>query len=254
MSKKPEHVFLIDGSGFIFRAYYALPPMTRPDGMPVNAVFGFIKMVMKLIDDTDAEHIAVIFDRARKTFRNDIYPDYKANRDDPPDDLIPQFALIREATRAMGLPGVEKEGFEADDLIATYARAAAARGRGSLKPHAHGLRAVDQRQLARGLGHVGGKAGAGAGAVDDHKRLLVLAAGEVEHAFGRPEGHVAHRDRHDHQGGGAQRGADLRYDLEISFEESAKGAETHIQIPRQELCEACRGSGAAVFDAVTATR
>jgi DNA polymerase-1 len=124
VSKKPEHVFLIDGSGFIFRAYYALPPMTRPDGTPVNAVFGFTKMVMKLVDDTDAEHIAVIFDRARKTFRNDIYADYKANRPPPPEDLIPQFDLVRDATRALNVACVDMGGFEADDLIATYARLA----------------------------------------------------------------------------------------------------------------------------------
>ena len=120
-AKAPKHVFLIDGSGFIFRAYYALPPMTRLDGTPVNAVFGFTKMLMKLIDDTVADHIAVIFDHARKTFRNDIYTDYKANREAPPEDLIPQFALVREATAALNVSAVEKEGFEADDLIATVA-------------------------------------------------------------------------------------------------------------------------------------
>jgi len=124
VSKKPEHVFLIDGSGFVFRAYYALPPMTRSDGTPVNAVFGFTKMVMKLVDNTDAEHIAVIFDRARKTFRNDIYADYKANRPPPPEDLIPQFDLVRDATRALNVACVDMDGFEADDLIATYARLA----------------------------------------------------------------------------------------------------------------------------------
>ena len=124
MSKKPEHVFLIDGSGFIFRAYYGLPPMTRPDGTPVNAVFGFTKMVMKLVADTDADHIAVILDRARKTFRNDIYADYKANRPPPPEDLIPQFDLVRDATRALNVACVDMDGFEADDLIATYARLA----------------------------------------------------------------------------------------------------------------------------------
>ncbi len=124
----PKHVFLIDGSGFIFRAYHALPPMTRDDGTPVNAVFGFTKMLMKLIDDTDADHIAVIFDRARKTFRNDIYPDYKAHREAPPEDLIPQFAVVREATEALNVPAIEMNGYEADDLIATYARQAAADG------------------------------------------------------------------------------------------------------------------------------
>ncbi|MED5395664.1 MAG: DNA polymerase I [Pseudomonadota bacterium] len=127
-AKAPKHVFLIDGSGFIFRAYYALPPMTRLDGTPVNAVFGFTKMLMKLIDDTVADHIAVIFDHARKTVRNDIYTDYKANREAPPEDLIPQFALVREATAALNVSAVEKEGFEADDLIATYTRQATEAG------------------------------------------------------------------------------------------------------------------------------
>ena len=119
-----KHLTLIDGSGFIFRAYHALPPMNRPDGTPVNAVYGFTTMIMKLIEDQVPDHIAVIFDKGRRTFRNDIYPDYKANRPPPPDDLIPQFALIRDATRALGLASVDKEGFEADDLIATYARQA----------------------------------------------------------------------------------------------------------------------------------
>ena len=128
MTKKPDHVFLIDGSGFLFRAYHALPPMTRPDGTPVNAVFGFTKMLMKLVDDTDAEYVAVIFDKARKTFRNNIYPDYKANRPDPPEDLIPQFQLVRDATRALNIAMVDMEGFEADDLIATYARLAREEG------------------------------------------------------------------------------------------------------------------------------
>lgn len=123
-----KHVFLIDGSGFIFRAYHGLPPMTRPDGTPVNAVYGFTNMMLKLVEDTDADYIAVVFDRARKTFRSDIYPQYKAHRPPPPDDLIPQFELVREATRAMGLKAVDMEGFEADDLIATYARQATEAG------------------------------------------------------------------------------------------------------------------------------
>ncbi|MBT5033847.1 MAG: DNA polymerase I, partial [Rhodospirillaceae bacterium] len=120
----PKHVFLIDGSGFLFRAYHGLPPMSRADGTPVNAVFGFTKMLMKLVEDTDADHIAVVFDRARKTFRNEIYGEYKAHRPPPPDDLIPQFALVREATRALNIAEVGMEGYEADDLIATYARQA----------------------------------------------------------------------------------------------------------------------------------
>ena len=128
MTNQPKHLYLIDGSGFLFRAFHALPPMTRDDGTPVNAVFGFTKMVMKLIDDTDADYIAVIFDRARKTFRSKIYADYKANRPPPPDELIPQFQLVRNATEAMNVPAIDMDGFEADDLIATYARQAAEAG------------------------------------------------------------------------------------------------------------------------------
>jgi len=123
-NSQPKHVYLVDGSGYIFRAYHALPPLTRADGTPVNAVLGFTSMLMKLIGETDADHIAVIFDTARATFRNEIYPEYKANRPPPPEELIPQFALIREATRAFNLPSIEMQGYEADDLIATYARLA----------------------------------------------------------------------------------------------------------------------------------
>ncbi len=123
-----KHLFLIDGSGFIFRAYHALPPMTRGDGTPVGAVYGFTKMIMKLVEDTDADAIAVVLDRARKTFRNDIYPEYKAHRPPAPDDLIPQFALVRDAVEAMDLKSVDMEGYEADDLIATYAMQARERG------------------------------------------------------------------------------------------------------------------------------
>ena len=122
--ERPEHVVLIDGSGFIFRAFHALPPMTRGDGTPVNAVYGFVNMLMKLLDDLDAERIAVIFDYSGKSFRNDIYPEYKAHRPPAPEELVPQFGLIREATRAFNLPCIEREGFEADDIIATYARLA----------------------------------------------------------------------------------------------------------------------------------
>ncbi|MEX2615667.1 MAG: DNA polymerase I [Alphaproteobacteria bacterium] len=124
----PKHVFLIDGSGFIFRAFHALPPMTRPDGTPVNAVYGFTNMLMKLMEDTDADHIAVIFDAARKTFRSDIYPAYKAQRPPPPEDLVPQFDLIKALVEAFNVPSVQMEGYEADDLIATYARLARERG------------------------------------------------------------------------------------------------------------------------------
>ena len=128
MNDQREHVFLVDGSGFIFRAYHALPPMTAPDGTPTNAVFGFTKMLMKLVEDTEADYVAVIFDRARKTFRNDIYPEYKAHRPPPPDDLIPQFDLVRKATEALNVAAIDMDGFEADDLIATYARQAKERG------------------------------------------------------------------------------------------------------------------------------
>jgi len=128
-SKEMKHVFLIDGSGFLFRAFFGVKAqMNRPDGTPTNAVYGFTQMLLKLVDDTDADHIAVIFDRARKTFRSDIYQDYKAHRPPPPDDLIPQFELVREATRAMNIPAVDMEGYEADDLIATYAKQAAEAG------------------------------------------------------------------------------------------------------------------------------
>jgi len=118
-----QQLLLVDGSGYIFRAFHALPPMTRGDGTPVNAVYGFTAMLMKLIDDMQPDHVAVVFDVARKTFRSEIYPDYKANRSDPPEELIPQFELVREATKALSLPALELAGFEADDLIATYAAA-----------------------------------------------------------------------------------------------------------------------------------
>ncbi len=123
-----EPVYLVDGSGYIFRAFYGLPPMTNPEGVPVNAVFGFSKMLAKLLSDAGTRRFAVIFDTARVSFRNDIFPDYKANRSDPPEELVPQFALIREATRAFNVPCIELAGFEADDLIATFARMAREEG------------------------------------------------------------------------------------------------------------------------------
>ncbi|MDP3896617.1 MAG: DNA polymerase I [Mesorhizobium sp.] len=130
--KKGDHLFLVDGSGYIFRAYHALPPLTRKsDGLPVGAVAGFCNMLWKLMLDarnTDVgvvpTHFAVIFDYSSKTFRNELYAEYKANRSAPPEDLIPQFGLIRQATKAFDLPCIEMDGFEADDLIATYARLA----------------------------------------------------------------------------------------------------------------------------------
>ena len=130
MSKiqKSDHFYLIDGSGYIFRAYYALPPLTRKsDGLPTGAVSGFCSMLFKLLEDSKSNqnkqkptHFAVIFDSARKTFRNEIYRDYKANRSEAPDDLAPQFEYIRKSVLAFNLPSVELANYEADDLIATY--------------------------------------------------------------------------------------------------------------------------------------
>src|SRR4051794_37335033 len=131
--KKGDHVFLVDGSSYIFRAYHALPPLNRKsDGLQVNAVLGFCNMLWKLLRDMKPEdkptHLAVIFDKSEHTFRNKLYADYKAHRPDAPSDLIPQFPLIREAVRAFDIPCLEMLGFEADDLIATYARQACAVG------------------------------------------------------------------------------------------------------------------------------
>src|SRR5689334_8598862 len=128
-----DHVFLVDGSGYIFRAYHALPPLNRKsDGLQVNAVLGSCNMLWKLLrdmpEDNRPTHLAIIFDKSEVTFRNKIYPDYKAHRPPAPDDLIPQFSLIRDAVRAFDLPCLEQIGFEADDLIATYARLATERG------------------------------------------------------------------------------------------------------------------------------
>ena len=133
MTTDKDEIYLIDGSGYIFRAYYAMAygggkSLTNPEGVPVGAVYGFTNMILKLMTEHSHAAIAVIFDAARVNFRNDIYADYKANRDETPEDLIPQFPLVREATEALGLPAVELEGFEADDLIATYAKDAAAKG------------------------------------------------------------------------------------------------------------------------------
>ena len=127
--KPGDHLFLVDGSGYIFRAYHALPPLTRKsDGLQVNAVLGFCNMLWKLLQemppDNRPTHLAVVFDKSEKTFRSEMYGEYKANRSAPPDDLIPQFPLIREAVRAFDIPCLEQSGFEADDLIATYARLA----------------------------------------------------------------------------------------------------------------------------------
>jgi DNA polymerase-1 len=130
---KGSHIFLIDGSGYIFRAYHALPPLTRPsDGLPVGAVHGFCQMLWKLLRDSkEADkptHIAVIFDHSEKTFRNTIYPDYKAHRPPAPEELVPQFPLIRDAVKAFNVACIEQDGYEADDLIATFARETLAKG------------------------------------------------------------------------------------------------------------------------------
>lgn len=121
MSNPKSQIYLIDGSGYIFRAFHALPPLTRPDGTPIGAVLGFTNMLIKLLKEQSPDYLVVVFDAARENFRNDIYPLYKANRLETPPELIPQFALIREACEAFNVPHIEKEGYEADDLIATYA-------------------------------------------------------------------------------------------------------------------------------------
>jgi len=128
--KKTDHFYLIDGSGYIFRAYYALPPLSRKsDGLPTGAVSGFCSMLFKLLEDSRSDdsihkptHFAVIFDSAKKNFRNDIYSEYKANRTETPEDLIPQFDYIRKAVKAFSLPSIELINYEADDLLATYAK------------------------------------------------------------------------------------------------------------------------------------
>ena len=134
--KKTDHFYLIDGSGYIFRAYYALPPLTRKsDGLPVGAVSGFCSMLFKLLEDSKSKenlqkpsHFAVIFDSARKTFRNEIYSEYKANRSEAPDDLVPQFEYIRKSVVAFNLPSIDLPNYEADDLIATYVEQILAKG------------------------------------------------------------------------------------------------------------------------------
>ncbi len=124
-----NEIFLIDGFGFIFRAYYSLPPMQRPDGTPVNAVYGFTTMLAKLINEMHVPNVAVILDAGQRTFRNDIFPEYKANRGAPPEDLVPQFDIVKEAIEAFSVPAIKKEGYEADDLIATYVKLAREQGR-----------------------------------------------------------------------------------------------------------------------------
>ncbi|PWB58770.1 MAG: DNA polymerase I, partial [Bradyrhizobiaceae bacterium] len=131
--KPGDHVFLVDGSSYIFRAYHALPPLNRKsDGLQLNAVYGFCNMLWKLLRDMKPEerptHLGIVFDKSERTFRNELYAEYKAHRPEAPADLIPQFAYIREAVRAFDLPCLEQLGFEADDLIATYVREACEAG------------------------------------------------------------------------------------------------------------------------------
>jgi len=119
-----RHLYLVDGSGYIFRAYFALPPITTKSGVPTGAVYGFTNMLLKLLREREVEGLAVVFDAGAHPFRNDLFDGYKAQRPEPPEDLVPQFALIREAARAFGLPTIELDGWEADDVIATLARRA----------------------------------------------------------------------------------------------------------------------------------
>ena len=127
-----QHLYLVDGSAYIFRAYHRLPPLTDPHGVPVGAVYGYTTMLWKLADDLDKAdgptHLAVILDKGSTSFRNALYDQYKANRPPPPEDLVPQFPLIRDATRAFSLPCIEEDDLEADDLIASYAKEATRRG------------------------------------------------------------------------------------------------------------------------------
>ena len=129
MSTSGQTLCLVDGSGYIFRAFYALPPMNRQDGTPTNAVYGFTSMMINLIHENKGNQILVVFDAKRKNFRNDIYPEYKANRLETPPELIPQFPLIRQACDALNIDRIEMEGYEADDLIATYTRIAKVQGK-----------------------------------------------------------------------------------------------------------------------------
>ena len=124
-ANSPIRLYLVDGSSYIFRAYHALPPLTRKsDGLPVGAVSGYCNMLYKLLTDVTDEHepthFAVIFDHSGKSFRNDLYKEYKANRPEAPEDLVPQFPLVRDATRAFNVPCIELEGFEADDPGVAY--------------------------------------------------------------------------------------------------------------------------------------
>ena len=178
MSDK-QHLYLVDGSAYIFRAYHRLPPLTNPEGTPVGAVYGYTTMLWKLADDLDKAdgptHLAVILDKSSHSFRNEIYSEYKANRPDPPEDLVPQFPLIRDATRAFSLPCIEEPDVEADDMIASYARAAAAKGFD-----------VTIVSSDKDLMQLVGPGGDGVGAIDmlDTMKSARIGTEEVEEKFG----------------------------------------------------------------------
>ncbi len=174
-----QHLYLVDGSAYIFRAYHRLPPLTDPQGTPVGAVYGYTTMLWKLADDLHKAdgptHLAVILDKAGTSFRNQIYDQYKANRPPAPEDLVPQFPLIRDATRAFSLPMIEEENVEADDMIASYARAATARGWD-----------VTIVSSDKDLMQLVGKDEAGGGHVDmlDTMKNVRIDLAEVEEKFG----------------------------------------------------------------------
>ena len=178
-----QHLYLVDGSAYIFRAYHRLPPLTDPQGTPVGAVYGYTTMLWKLADDLNKAdgptHLAVILDKSGKSFRNDLYDKYKANRPPPPEDLVPQFPLIRDATKAFSLPMIEEENVEADDMIASYARAATLRGWD-----------VTIVSSDKDLMQLVGKCDEGGGSIDmlDTMKNQRIDIAEVEEKFGvRPE-------------------------------------------------------------------
>jgi DNA polymerase I len=178
-----NHLYLVDGSSYIFRAYHRLPPLTNPEGTPVGAVYGYTSMLWKLAADLDAAdgptHLAVILDASGVSFRNDIYADYKANRPEPPEDLVPQFPLIRDATRAFSLPCIEVPGLEADDLIATYARRAQEQG--------WDVTIVSSdKDLMQLIGEVNGANGRGRIDMLDTMKNQRIWLEEVEEKFGVP--------------------------------------------------------------------
>jgi DNA polymerase-1 len=176
-----QHLYLVDGSAYIFRAYHRLPPLTNPAGTPVGAVYGYTTMLWKLAEDLHKAdgptHLAVILDKAGTSFRNDLYDQYKANRPPPPEDLVPQFPLIRDATRAFSLACIEEDALEADDLIASYARAATLRGWD-----------VTIVSSDKDLMQLVGKCGTGGGCVDmlDTMKNLRIDVPEVVEKFGVP--------------------------------------------------------------------